>query len=136
MAIGHFAIYELPIPQLFQSTNGRRTIRISLAFDPPVHHSRSKYAGFGMSFRLVRDCEPALITEHFRRRPRDEAVPEIAGRNATRWFPARSCEKGARCYWRPYHSGATSRTTATGRGNPQSLCIEMHSLDAWRADAD
>ncbi len=80
LAIDHFAIYELPIPQLFQSTNGRRTVRITLAFDPPVRHSRNDYAGVGMSFRLVRGCEPELISEHFRKRPRDEEIPDIAKR--------------------------------------------------------
>lgn len=80
LPIDHFAIYELPIPALFQSTNGRRTIQITLAFDPPVRHSRNDYAGVGMSFRLVRGCEPALISEHFKKRPRDEDIPDIAKR--------------------------------------------------------
>ncbi|MGT2467782.1 S8 family serine peptidase (plasmid) [Mesorhizobium atlanticum] len=50
LAMDHFAIYELPVPALFQSTNGRRRIRISLAYDPPVRHSRNDYAGVGMEF--------------------------------------------------------------------------------------
>lgn len=80
LAMDHLAIYELPVPQLFQTTNGRRSIKVSLAFDPPVRHSRMDYAGVGMSFRLVRGCDPALIAEHYRRRPRNEAIPDIANR--------------------------------------------------------
>ena len=87
LAMDHFAIYELPVPELFQNTNGRRTIRVSLAYDPPVRHSRNDYAGVGMSFRLVRGCEPALISEHYRRRPRDEAVPDIANRFQCKLVP-------------------------------------------------
>lgn len=87
LAIDHFAIYELPIPQLFQSTNGRRTIGITLAFDPPVRHSRSDYAGVGMSFRLVRGCDPALISEHYKKRPREEQIPEIANRFQCKMTP-------------------------------------------------
>lgn len=87
LAIDHFAIYELPIPQLFQSTNGRRTIGITLAFDPPVRHSRSDYAGVGMNFRLVRGCDAALISEHYRRRPREEAIPGIANRFQCKMVP-------------------------------------------------
>jgi subtilisin family serine protease len=54
LAIDHFAVYQIPIPQPFQTERGRRTIRISLAFDPPVRHSRLDYNGVGMSFRLIR----------------------------------------------------------------------------------
>lgn len=87
LAIDHFAIYELPVPQLYQSTSGRRTIKVSLAFDPPVRHSRSDYAGVGMSFRLVRGCNPDLIAEHYRKRPRDEDIPELAGRFQCKMVP-------------------------------------------------
>ena len=76
----HFAVYQLPIPEPFQS-GGRRTIRTTLAFDPPVRHSRADYAGVGMSFRLVRGCDPALIFEHFRRRGQAEGRrPDIDNR--------------------------------------------------------
>ena len=76
----HFAVYQLPIPELFQG-GGLRTIRITLAFDPPVRHTRADYAGVGMSFRLVRGCDPALIFEHFRRRTRLEGRrPDIDNR--------------------------------------------------------
>lgn len=80
LALDHFAVYQLPIPELFQG-GGRRTIRVSLAFDPPVRHTRVDYAGIGMSFRLVRGCAPDLIFEHFRRRTQAEGHrPDIDGR--------------------------------------------------------
>ena len=76
----HFAVYELPIPELFQN-GGRRTIRITLAFDPPVRHARADYAGVKMNFRLVRGCAPALILDHFRRRTQDEGPrPDLGDR--------------------------------------------------------
>ena len=58
LPVDHFAVYEIPIPDLFQSEAGRRTIRISLAYDPPVRHTRADYAGLGMSFRLILDANP------------------------------------------------------------------------------
>lgn len=64
----HFAVYQVPIPEVFQAERGRRTIRVSLAYDPPVRHTRRDYAGNTMGFRLIRGCEPHLIFEHFRRR--------------------------------------------------------------------
>lgn len=71
LPLDHFAVYQVPIPEQFQA-GGRRTIRVSLAYDPPVRHTRADYAGVGMSFRLVRGCDPALIFEHFRRRAHAE----------------------------------------------------------------
>ncbi len=80
LPLDHFAVYKLPIPELFQS-GGRRTIRVSLAFDPPVRHTRADYTGVGMSFRLVRGCESALIFDHYRRRTQAEGRrPDIDGR--------------------------------------------------------
>lgn len=80
LPLDHFAVYQAPIPDLFQS-GGRRTIRVTLAFDPPVRHTRADYAGVGMSFRLVRGCNPALIFDHFRRRMQDEGRrPDLANR--------------------------------------------------------
>jgi len=81
LAIDHFAVFQVPIPEAFQSHVGRRAIRVTLAFDPPVRHTRTDYAGVGISFRLLRGCEPGLIFEHFRKRRTDEGrFPEIAGR--------------------------------------------------------
>jgi hypothetical protein len=80
LPLDYFAVYQLPIPELFQS-GGRRTIQITLAFDPPVRHSRADYTGVSMSFRLVRGCDSALIFEHFRRRSQDEGrQPDIDNR--------------------------------------------------------
>ena len=81
LAVDHFAVYSIPIPELYQTERGRRTIRISLAFDPPVRHTRLDYAGVTMGFRLIRGCEPNLIFEHFRRRAADDGpFPEMEGR--------------------------------------------------------
>jgi hypothetical protein len=54
---------------------------VALAFDPPVRHTRADYAGVGMSFRLVRGCDPSLIFDHYRRRTTAEGPrPEINNR--------------------------------------------------------
>lgn len=81
LTIDHFAVYQIPIPRAFQTERGRRTIRISLAYDPPVRHSRLDYNGVAMSFRLIRGSEPDAIFEHFRQRAQAEGpVPEMASR--------------------------------------------------------
>jgi hypothetical protein len=81
LAIDHFAVYRVPIPEPFQTERGERCIRVTLAYDPPVRHTRTDYRGVGMSFRLIRGSAPDLIFEHYRRRTKEEgAFPELAGR--------------------------------------------------------
>lgn len=81
LALDHFAIYEIPVPAAYQSEAGRRHLRVSLAFDPPVRHTRADYAGVSMNFRVFRGCDPNVLYEHYRMRKKDEgAFPEIESR--------------------------------------------------------
>lgn len=82
LPIDHFAIYEVPVPKPFQTEPGARHIAVALAFDPPVRHTRTDYAGVGMSFRLIRGCDPQLLFDHYRKRSSTEArFPEIEQRH-------------------------------------------------------
>jgi Subtilase family len=74
LGIDQFAVYRVPIPVEFQ-TNGRRTIRVSLAFDPPVRRTRADYIGTKMNFRLLRGCRIEEVFEHFRSRREEEGDP-------------------------------------------------------------
>jgi hypothetical protein len=81
LELDQFAVYRIPIPEPFQTEKGERSIRVTLAFDPPTRHTRNDYAGVGMSFRLIRGCEVDVIFEHYRKRSKEEgAFPELAGR--------------------------------------------------------
>ena len=96
LALDHFAVYRIPIPEPFRAANGERCIRVTLAFDPPVRHSRNDYAGVGMSFRLIRGCRPDLIFDHYRKRDQDDGpFPELAPRYNCNLVPgAQAREKG------------------------------------------
>lgn len=96
LVLDHFAVYRIPIPEAFQVGNGERCIRVTLAFDPPVRHTRTDYAGVGMSFRLIRGCQPDLIFEHYRKREQDDGpFPELAGRYNCNLIPGpQAREKG------------------------------------------
>lgn len=74
LEINHFAVYRVPIPVEFQG-NGRRTIRVSMAFDPPVRRTRAEYIGTKMNFRLLRGCPSEEVFAHFRARTADEGEP-------------------------------------------------------------
>lgn len=96
LKLDHFAVYQIPIPDLFQSEPGERSIRVTLAYDPPVRHTRADYTGVGMSYRLVRGKSPAEIHEFFRKRTKkDGRFPELEGRFRCKLLPgAHQREKG------------------------------------------
>jgi hypothetical protein len=81
--VDHFAVYEIPIVDEFRQIAGRRQIKVTLVFDPPVRHTRAEYLGIRMSYRLVRGRDPDFIFEHYRQRTKAEGKPpELAGRYA------------------------------------------------------
>lgn len=85
-----FALYRVPLPKPFQSTRGKRHIRVSLAYDPPVRHTRLEYLGLRLNFHLLRGIEPNQIFEHFRYRTRDEEPFEsLPGTAKCPLFPSR-----------------------------------------------
>ncbi len=73
LPLDQFALYRVPLPKDFQLTKGKRHIRVSLAFDPPVRHSRIEYLGLRVNYHLLRGMTSDAIVEHFRHRNKDEA---------------------------------------------------------------
>jgi hypothetical protein len=71
LATDQFALYRVPLPK-FQTTKGERYIRVSLAFDPPVRHTRLEYLGLRLNYHLIRGMTPDAIFEHFRQRTKEE----------------------------------------------------------------
>lgn len=71
-----FHIYEVPIPEEIYQGRGTRSISVTLAFDPPVRHSRLDYLGTTMSYRLIRGKTLEEVEEAFRRRTQQEPQVE------------------------------------------------------------
>ncbi|MBX9925011.1 MAG: S8 family peptidase, partial [Hyphomicrobiaceae bacterium] len=71
------ALYAVPIPDTFRTTKGQRTIRVSLAFDPPVRHTRMEYLAARMSFKLLRGLSHAQVLDHFKRRDDKTPIPKV-----------------------------------------------------------
>lgn len=129
LSVDYFAVYEIPIPQLFQTHAGRRTIKVTLAYDPPVRHSRSDYAGIGMNFRLVRGCPPDLIFEHYRRRAEKEGkAPDIEGKFQCSLLPGpQSREKST-----VQSASATFKKNVAAYGDSYHLVVRCEG--GWAAD--
>ncbi len=72
LGVDKFAVYEIPIPELYQTEKGNRHIRVSLAYDPPVRHTRLDYAGISMNFRLLRGVSQQEVFDNFRKWEKDK----------------------------------------------------------------
>lgn len=131
LALDYFAVYRIPIPEMFQAGNGERCIRVTLAFDPPVRHTRNDYAGVGMSFRLIRGCEPNLIFEHYRKREKTEGrFPELASRYDCNLVPgSQTREKGT-----VQSAAITFKRGVEGYGDTYYLVVRCES--GWATHVD
>jgi len=74
-----FHIYEVPIPDEIYSVDGQRRISVTLAFDPPVRHSRLDYLGTKMSFRLIRGKSVNEVAAAFKKRTEEDPQVERIG---------------------------------------------------------
>jgi subtilisin family serine protease len=71
----HFAVFEVPIPSEFQTTKGTREIKVALAFDPPVRHTRADYFGVTMGWRLLRGTSESDVFDRHRKWTKEEGDP-------------------------------------------------------------
>lgn len=77
----YFAVYEIPITDIFKNTAGKKTIKVTLTFDPPVRHTRKDYLGCEMNFRLIRGKSAAEVFELFKIKEDNGAIPEKSQSN-------------------------------------------------------
>jgi subtilisin family serine protease len=75
LKLDHFAVYEVPIPQEFQTVKGAKEIRVALAFDPPTRHTRADYLGVTMGWRLLRGTSQEEVFNRFRKWEAHEGEP-------------------------------------------------------------
>lgn len=61
IASGKYHIYELELPENFVRNRGRRKIRATLAFDPPVRNTRKTYVARTMWMKMCRGLTPSEI---------------------------------------------------------------------------
>jgi subtilisin family serine protease len=75
LPLDHFAVFEVPIPPEFQTTKGTREIKVALAFDPPVRHTRADYLGVTMGWRLLRGTNENEVFDRYRKWAKEEGKP-------------------------------------------------------------
>ena len=47
-------IFEIPIPEEFRKSFGKKKVTVSLAFNPPVRNTRLDYIGINMDYKLIK----------------------------------------------------------------------------------
>lgn len=77
LTLDRFAVYSVPIPQSFVDARGRKSIRVALAFDPPVRRRRMDYLGVQMTFQMIRGKTLDEVIDAYRSVDPDEE-PERA----------------------------------------------------------
>jgi subtilisin family serine protease len=75
LLLDHFAVFEIPIPPEFQTAKGTREVKVALAFDPPVRHTRADYLGVTMGWRLLRGTSEADVFDRYRKWTKEEGKP-------------------------------------------------------------
>ena len=58
-----FQVYALELPDSFITTNGRRQLRVTLAYDPPVRGTRLEYTGRIMYFKIYRGVDSQSLLD-------------------------------------------------------------------------
>ncbi|WP_375786150.1 S8 family peptidase [Bradyrhizobium sp. Pha-3] len=123
-----FAVYEVPIPDVFQ-TKGARQIRVALSFDPPVKHTRLDYAGLKMGFHLIRGANANDVFDAFRKWEADEG-------KAVRIRDTFKCDlkPGAQRRERGTLQCATFAMTTNSQRYGDSYFLVVRSESGWSSD--
>ena len=66
---GVVVVHELPVPYDFAVGRTSRSLRIALAFDPPVRRTRREYIAGTMAVELVRGLTFEEVSQHYQRQP-------------------------------------------------------------------
>ncbi len=128
LAADKFAVYEVPIPDVFQA-KGARQVRVSLSFDPPVKHTRLDYAGLKMGFHLIRGANVNEVFDAFRKWEADEG-------KAFRIRDSFKCDlkPGAQRRERGTLQCATFKMTTNSQRYGDSYFLAVRCESGWSSD--
>ncbi|HBR6775821.1 S8 family peptidase [Klebsiella pneumoniae] len=77
----YFSVYEIPITDIFKNTAGKKNLKITLTFDPPVRHTRKDYLGCEMNFRLIRGKTADEVFDFFKVKEANDNPSEMSSSN-------------------------------------------------------
>jgi hypothetical protein len=90
MPVDSVMIHPLPIPSEFVKGTSERSVRIALAFDPPVRRQRREYLGARMRLDLLRGVDVDTIRETYSAQDPDDPLPLLTDRRRVTTAPGPS----------------------------------------------
>jgi hypothetical protein len=95
LALDKFAIYAVPITPNLTRAQGRKKIRVALAFEPPVRRRRMDYLGVEMTFQMVRGKSlEQVISAYEAVRPDEEPDAALGSPYRISFIPKESSRNG------------------------------------------
>ena len=82
-----FHVYSLVVPEVFLQEPGRRSISVSLAYDPPTRLSRRDYIATAMWLDVFGGLTTEQVIEYRSKYEGDDAPPTVPPRNRLRFDP-------------------------------------------------
>ncbi len=83
-----FHVYSLVVPEIFLQEPGRRSISVSLAYDPPTRLSRRDYIATAMWLDVFGGLTTEQVIEYRSKYEGDGDPPKVPPRNRLRFDPA------------------------------------------------
>jgi hypothetical protein len=109
----HFHLYELEIPTEFLNGAGSRSLRVTLAYDPPVRGTRREYLARTMRLQLFRGLQAQQIFDEMARVRTTEAELRVADKNKVPIVPS-----GTQLQWSTVQSVRFAAKGATAFNYP------------------
>ena len=112
----NFHVYSLVVPEDFIEESGKRSISVSLAYDPPTRMSRQDYIATSMWIEIFGGLTTEQLIEYKSKYEGDQILPTVPDRNQLDFLPRRQQISTSTLQKRLWHS--SQGTTFRNRRGP------------------
>jgi hypothetical protein len=131
MATDTVAIHPLPIPEAFHTVRAARSIKVALAFDPPVRRTRREYLAGEMSFDLLRASSLEEVQSWYRKQDPEEPLKLPGDRRRLKLEPGTEAMSNSTLAVR----GVRRRLFGADDGDTYYIAV-THSSRPWASAGD
>ena len=118
-----FHVYSLVVPEEFLKESGKRSISVSLAYDPPTRSSRQDYIATAMWLEIFGGLTTEQVNEYRSKYEGNGEVPTVPDRNKLPFKPGGQTIRMSTVQKRRWHS---DRGTLFGRRRNQNGDASLH----------
>ncbi len=131
LAADTVAIHPLPIPAAFRTGRAARSIRVALAFDPPVRRTRREYLAGEMGFDLLRASSLEDVQGWYQQQDPDEPLRLPSDRRRLGLQPGTNTTANSTLIVREAH-----RTLFNGDDGDTYYLAVTHRSRPWASSGD